>query len=1509
MKKGISAALAALLLASGLLSPAGRGYAAERSVDGRLPAAETALKQGDGTVLLKAFTDVGESHWAAHAVERWSRAGLFKGYGDGTFRPGGMVTKAEFAAILNRVMNYGGQAAHLPADVPAGAWYRADMAKALAAGYLQPGADGRLQAGAAISRGELALALQAVLKLKAAPDAPFSDLQAAAPGLEAAVGALTQAGLTAGYPDGTFRPEAEITRAELAALLDRAVQGLIHTAGETALDVVNGNAVLNAPGAVLADTVVKGNLYLSEGIGEGDAGLKRVTVDGTLFVRGGGPDSVVLEDSTIGRLEVAKPSGKVRVHVAGTASIGEAVLAGDVRLEAEQMDGSGIGSVTVAPGAGQVELKGQFGQVTVAAAAGSGDQGKVLTLSGHFEAVEVKGKTVLKLADNAKVAKLTLGAAAKGSAIEGSGEIAALDNAAEGVTLGGKTLVQGASQGVKLTGSAAPGQTAGTGGQTGGGPSVPGPGTGPETPAVNPWTLVWSDEFNSGVIDPDKWTYDIGDGSAVGNPGWGNNELQYYTDEPDNVKVENGKLVITARKEEREGKPYTSTRIKTKGLFSQTYGKYEIRAKAPVGKGLWPAIWMLPEDYDYGVWAASGEIDIMEGWGSRPDTVAGTLHYGGTWPDNIYTGEEYKFPNGSSIADFHTYAIEWEPGEIRWYVDGVHYSTQNDWYSISSGQPANNAFPAPFNRDFHLLMNLAVGGDFDGNPEESTPFPSSFEIDYVRVYELTGRPYREPLPVVIPAENYPAGSRAPLPDGNLVYNSEFGQTVEEDEGLGIPGTAYWTLHREPDAAADLSLEPIDGTNFLKTAISRAGSQLHSVQPMSIVSLAKGRYYKLSFDAKTDTERNILVRLTGGENRGYVRYSGGLRADLTGDITTYSTMFQMKEDGDPKARIEFNFGTNDRPVWIGNVRLEEIDGIDFPHDDPKTPLGDGNHLYNGTFSLGEPDRLSFWHVESARGAQVTAKVNADDKLELKIRSGQEGSSGEAVLRQKGLTLLGGHDYRAAFDVDVPEHAVAVIELHDADGGILAGRTAQIVPGANTISVDLKAEEDSGSGQGQFVLKLAGTNQVTLDNISLVRTSFYYDPDMVYYPLLNGSFDDGAASWTALLNLEGGNSVWSASSGEAVFDISSVGSQPYSIMLLQSKLAASRGTDYVLEFDASSSLEREIRVSLENAGYKSYFSDELTIGPDVHTYRYEYRQTENEMLELKFLLGNLAGQLDRHSVTIDNVKLHVKNAPAKPQELSADTAGNRVGESIELTFRPGSDWSSAITGVKVDGVYLAPGQYEVKSDRILIGGEVFAAEGRYRISVEATGYVPAAVTQVILASGNNRVVNGGMTQGMDGWATWSGEGGAAEAAIVQEDGNAALAVTIQSSGTAIWHTQLFQEDILLEAGRTYELRFKAKSTLARPVTVEYSDTSFSSDQQKFDLTEEWASYSRIFTAPATESMKLNFLIGHTGVSSHPADESVHTMYWDDISIMEISGGGNPPGDDPGTPGEPGSGSNEE
>jgi len=270
--------------------------------------------------------------------------------------------------------------------------------------------------------------------------------------------------------------------------------------------------------------------------------------------------------------------------------------------------------------------------------------------------------------------------------------------------------------------------------------------------------LIWADEFDGTTLDLNSWEYQTGNGSAYGLPsGWGNNELQYYTNFNSNVSVSDGTLKIVAREQSFGGLPFTSGRIRTKGMRDFLYGRFEGRMIIPSTSGVWPAFWMLPTDSPYGGWASSGEIDIMESVNAAT-TIFGTIHHGAPWPNNQANGATVD--NGTNFSqDFHEYAVEWDPDEIRWYLDGqqFHSVTSDQWFS-SLGE---GNVQAPFNVPFHILLNIAVGGNFPGNPDGSAVYPQTLEVDYVRVYERVQTPFggsAHPIPGVIEAEDFDFGT-------------------------------------------------------------------------------------------------------------------------------------------------------------------------------------------------------------------------------------------------------------------------------------------------------------------------------------------------------------------------------------------------------------------------------------------------------------------------------------------------------------------------------------------------------------------------------------------------------------------------------------------------------------------------------------------------------------------------------------------------------------------------------
>ncbi len=250
-------------------------------------------------------------------------------------------------------------------------------------------------------------------------------------------------------------------------------------------------------------------------------------------------------------------------------------------------------------------------------------------------------------------------------------------------------------------------------------PTFPG---GYMTPATYPeWTLAWGDEFDDSAIDTDSWNFEIGNGEG----GWGNNELQNYTDLPENTRTENGHLIITAIKGNNSN--YTSARMTTMDKKEFKFGRIDIRAKLPKGQGIWPALWMLGSNFQTVGWPMCGEIDIMELVGHQPSTVHGTIHYGQPSPNNSFIGEPFSIVPNEFIDEFHVFSLVWLENEIHWLVD------DRIFYSVNPGSLDGEAYL--FNADFFFIFNIAVGGNWPGSPDQTTVFPQVMEVDYIRVFQ------------------------------------------------------------------------------------------------------------------------------------------------------------------------------------------------------------------------------------------------------------------------------------------------------------------------------------------------------------------------------------------------------------------------------------------------------------------------------------------------------------------------------------------------------------------------------------------------------------------------------------------------------------------------------------------------------------------------------------------------------------------------------------------------------
>lgn len=764
------------------------------------------------------------------------------------------------------------------------------------------------------------------------------------------------------------------------------------------------------------------------------------------------------------------------------------------------------------------------------------------------------------------------------------------------------------------------------------------------------WSLIWGDEFLTEEIDSSKWKYDTGNwivdenGEGI-SPGWGNNELQYYTDSSENSYIKDGKLVIKAKEEQKSDEfgsySYTSAKLKTQGLFSKKYGKFEARMKLPEGQGYWPAFWMMPEDSVYGDWPASGEIDIMEAAGKDTSKIGGTIHYGEEYPDNTYRGEEYHFPEGSNYTGFHTYSIEWEPGEIRWYVDGKLYQTLNKWFSKGSNEAANYTYPAPFDQEFYLILNLAVGGWYGGNPDETTEFPGEMEVDYVRVYELTGRDYQEPVEPTQELEPLPEEAKQPLEDGNLIYDQAYQQgfTNVDENGKALDET-YWNFLTLPDFQGEgsISTETIDGSTFAKTDITNAGNALWSLQLIQKLAIMEGHTYKVTFDAKSNTSRSMMTKVSGGAERGYANYSGEQTVDLTSDVQLYEYTFTHNQDTDLAARLEFNMGsTSTSSVWIGNVRVEDITG-EQRESPQKEPLPDGNHVYNGTFDQGDFSRMVYWDILTKNGAKAEAMVNEEDRV-MHMDITEPGTNmGDIQLKQTGIQLLKGNTYELKFSARSDEPSEIAVGFVSKDGVNYAEPNQVSLKGEwTTYTVPFEMTKEASDLESQLIFFMGtASSDVYMDNVELMKTSTYIDYDNIELTPLSNDFAQGMAGWEPYIHFDA-NATVGVKDEVFTIDITQAGNETWSVLPQYPGLDLIKGVIYQLSFDAKSSVTRDIEVTLENSSYHRFLSEELTLKDEFETFTYEFIMPQNETVSLKYLLGAFS---EAHTIEMDNIQLKVK-----------------------------------------------------------------------------------------------------------------------------------------------------------------------------------------------------------------------------------------------------------------------------
>lgn len=738
------------------------------------------------------------------------------------------------------------------------------------------------------------------------------------------------------------------------------------------------------------------------------------------------------------------------------------------------------------------------------------------------------------------------------------------------------------------------------------------------------YKLKWKDDFNGDSLNKADWNVETHE------PGWVNSEWQAYVDSADNIQVKDGKLLLKPVKTvDKDGNAsYTSGRINTQGRHDFKYGYFECRAKVPTGKGYLPAFWMMPTDENlYGQWPKCGEIDIMEVMGQETNKAYGTIHYGEPHAQSQGT---YSVSAADNFADnYHTYAVDWEPGKITWYIDGIKYHEESDWFSAKENQ-GTVAYPAPFDQPFYMILNLAVGGSWVGYPDDTTTYDDQeYAIDYVKVYQKDSydENVKKPEKEVIFKE---ADT-----NGNYITNGEF--SVAED----LSDDVDWKFLTAEGGKGSAKIE----NKEIVISTTEAGKQDYSIQLVQPnLPIRKGGTYTVSFDAYADAARTMKVDVSAPD-RSFARYLADTDVDLTTQKQTYTYTFKMEKADDANGRLEFNLGktVSTATVHITNVKVTWDEKRDTGNE--KTILADGNSVYNGSFQEGEK-RLGYWDIVNDANASVFVTDLADGRR-LKVTSAAGTESGKVLVGQKDLALMNGTNYVLSFSAQ----AAAAKSMNVT----VAGKkyTAELDNAKKSYS--FKFTQDSDNKDISFDLGLGTT--VWLDDVRI-------DEDTL---IKNGSFNAGFSGYEVYCHEDASETHVVDSQTEqnaADFTIKNTGDADWKIQLKQSNVKLENGKCYRLSMKMKSSLDRTVSYALQRNGavhktssggedWTPYCQKTVSLTNDYQIFSSTFKMTEvtddGTIFNITMGGGNITQQ---HRICIDDIVLEEIDESELEPEVRGD-----------------------------------------------------------------------------------------------------------------------------------------------------------------------------------------------------------------------------------------------------------------
>lgn len=1030
------------------------------------------------------------------------------------------------------------------------------------------------------------------------------------------------------------------------------------------------------------------------------------------------------------------------------------------------------------------------------------------------------------------------------------------------------------------------------------------------------WNMIWNDEFSGTSLDTTKWDYQTGNGSAYGVAGWGNSEAQIYT--KNNTTVADGKLTITGKKE-ADGS-YTSARLRTvkeeitdgkaavgEPLKIGTYGKVESKIKMPTGNGIWPAFWMLPHDSEYGTWAASGEIDIMEARGRLPGEVCGTIHYGGVWPNNSSSGKTYNFEDGGSIDQYHVYTLEWDPTEMRWYVDGVLYSSLSNWYSVQS-ESGNYPYPAPFDEEFYVLLNLALGGTFDSGTTEIAVDENGvdMDVDYVRWYQRDGGyddwEIKQPETPKDDTESAKALLATADKNGNFIKDSDFSQMDTKPytaDGTWDIKSGYWAPLLIPgngNGNATWSKEQLDSKNYLKVAVNNVGSQTYSSQMLQYFPVVKGYSYEISYTAYTDAVKqkaDVSLKIGGDGDNGWAVYSGNYTDKLTTTPTTYTHKFTMSADTDPTARFEFNLATSAGNVYLSDVCVKLIDSVseDEDEDVDKEPLNDGNHVYNGGFSNGS-DGLLYWHWGTADEPAKVSAVRENKERKAKITAS---TSDPVSMWQYGMNLLQKDDYVLTFDIESDAEQTIELKVTNQNGSeTYASATKTAAAGTSKVEWEFTQPEGKTDTSGKLTLTFNGNAKI--DNVKLIRTTFNnVDYDKVdLYPISNGDFSNGTTGWNIWHEGAGWETHKVNDQGQLELNDVTVGADAtfYCIGIQSPSMTLTKGVNYKVKFDYT--LPETKKYTLELCGVQQ----EITLEGGTHTYESE-AFPGNGSGSFALYLGPY--QSGSYTFILDNVEVSAqlpeKEGYKKPVSL-AQAGKAKLGSDVVVTYSGDTAereeaWGSAdkkyyLKGVEIDASKVS---LDTTKKTITLDSSLFEEDGEFAFYVKADGYIATkAISLSILDAEGNMLVNGNFSSGTAGWTFYLADWTAGGSFEVNDEGVAVI--NHAYDGGENWHLQLYQD--LDYAAGDYFVTFDAWADVERPLDVHIqpdgSSPAVANTNSHVILSTEKKNYKLIWKGlGAGSAYRFDIAMGsmsYEGVTAPNDGNNPYNIYLDNIIFRPLT-----------------------